>query len=101
MSDRLLQVAMALEDVALTDPYFVDNGLSPSVDFYTAVILKAMNLPSSMFAVVTAVGRTVGCGALERDAPVPLTIYRPRQIYVGEGYRDYVSRRGERSAELR
>lgn len=60
MSDRLLQVAMALEDVALTDPYFVDNGLSPSVDFYTAVILKAMNLPSSMFAVVTAVGRTVG-----------------------------------------
>lgn len=50
MSDRLLQVAMALEDVALTDPYFVDNGLSPSVDFYTAVILKAMNLPSSMFA---------------------------------------------------
>lgn len=42
MSDRLLQVAMALEDVALTDPYFVDNGLSPSVDFYTAVILKAM-----------------------------------------------------------
>ncbi|HBY5574093.1 TPA: citrate synthase, partial [Klebsiella pneumoniae] len=53
MSDRLLQVAMALEDVALTDPYFVDNGLSPSVDFYTAVILKAMNLPSSMFAVVT------------------------------------------------
>ena len=46
MSDRLLQVAMALEDVALTDPYFVDNGLSPSVDFYTAVILKAMNLPS-------------------------------------------------------
>lgn len=44
MSDRLLQVAMALEDVALTDPYFVDNGLSPSVDFYTAVILKAMNL---------------------------------------------------------
>lgn len=39
MSDRLLQVAMALEDVALTDPYFVDNGLSPSVDFYTAVIV--------------------------------------------------------------
>ncbi|MDO2316498.1 citrate/2-methylcitrate synthase, partial [Escherichia coli] len=60
MSDRLLQVAMALEDVDLTDPYFVDNGLSTSVAFYTAVILKAMNLPSSMFAVVTAVGRTVG-----------------------------------------
>ncbi|MDE9134088.1 citrate synthase [Klebsiella pneumoniae] len=102
MSDRLLQVAMALEDVALTDPYFVDNGLSPSVDFYTAVILKAMNLPSSMFAVVTAVGRTVGWVAHWNEMhQAPLTIYRPRQIYVGEGYRDYVSRRGERSAELR
>ncbi len=76
MSDRLLQVAMALEDVALTDPYFVDNGLSPSVDFYTAVILKAMNLPSSMFAVVTAVGRTVGWVAHWNEMhQAPLTIY--------------------------
>lgn len=58
MSDMPLQVAMALEEVALTDPYFVENGLSPSVDFYTAVILKAMGLPSSMFVVITAVGRT-------------------------------------------
>ncbi|HDS8821719.1 TPA: citrate synthase [Klebsiella quasipneumoniae subsp. similipneumoniae] len=98
MSDRLLQVAMALEDVALTDPYFVENGLSPSVDFYTAVILKAMHLPSSMFAVVTAVGRTVGWVAHWNEMhQAPLTIYRPRQIYVGEEYRDYVSRRGERS----
>lgn len=96
MSDRLLQVAMALEDVALTDPYFVENGLSPSVDFYTAVILKAMNLPSAMFAVVTAVGRTVGWVAHWNEMhQAPLTIYRPRQIYVGEDYRDYVSRRGE------
>lgn len=96
MSDRLLQVAMALEDVALTDPYFVENGLSPSVDFYTAVILKAMHLPSSMFAVVTAVGRTVGWVAHWNEMhQAPLTIYRPRQIYVGEEYRDYVSRRSE------
>lgn len=96
MSDRLLQVAMALEDVALTDPYFVENGLSPSVDFYTAVILKAMNLPLSMFAVVTAVGRTVGWVAHWNEMhQAPLTIYRPRQIYVGEEYRDYVSRRSE------
>ncbi|SQC23389.1 Citrate synthase (si) [Klebsiella pneumoniae] len=62
------------------------------------VILKAMNLPSSMFAVVTAVGRTVGWVAHWNEMhQAPLTIYRPRQIYVGEGYRDYVSRRGERS----
>ena len=102
MSDRLLQVAMALEDVALTDPYFVENGLSPSVDFYTAVILKAMNLPSSLVAVVTAVGRTVGWVAHWNEMhQAPLTIYRPRQIYVGEDYRNYVSRRGEPSANPR
>ena len=70
MSDRLLQVAMALEDVALTDPYFVDNGLSPSVDFYTAVILKS---DESAFVDVCGGhrGRSDGRvgGALERDAP--------------------------------
>ena len=69
MSDRLLQVAMALEEVALNDSYFVENGLSPSVDFYTAVILKAMGLPSSMFVVMTAVGAYAGLGrTLERNA---------------------------------
>ena len=94
MSDRLLQVAMALEEVALTDPYFVENGLSPSVDFYTAVILKAMKLPSSMFVVVTAVGRTLGWVAHWNEMhEAPLNIYRPRQIYTGEAPRDYVSRR--------
>lgn len=94
MSDMPLQVAMALEEVALTDPYFVENGLSPSVDFYTAVILKAMGLPSSMFVVVTAVGRTLGWVAHWNEMhETPLNIYRPRQIYTGEMMRDYVSRR--------
>lgn len=95
MSDRLLQVAMALEEVALNDPYFVENGLSPSVDFYTAVILKAMGLPSSMFVVMTAVGRTLGWVAHWNEMhDSPLNIYRPRQIYTGQAARDYVSRRG-------
>ena len=95
MSDRLLQVAMALEEVALNDPYFVENGLSPSVDFYTAVILKAMGLPSSMFVVMTAVGRTLGWVAHWNEMhESPLNIYRPRQIYTGQAARDYVSRRG-------
>lgn len=94
MSDMPLQVAMALEEVALTDPYFVENGLSPSVDFYTAVILKAMGLPASMFVVITAVGRTLGWVAHWNEMhEAPLNIYRPRQIYTGEGMRDYVSRR--------
>lgn len=94
MSDMPLQVAMALEEVALTDPYFVENGLSPSVDFYTAVILKAMGLPSSMFVVITAVGRTLGWVAHWNEMhETPINIYRPRQIYTGEMMRDYVSRR--------
>lgn len=97
MSDSLLQVAMALEEVALTDPWFVENGLSPSVDFYTAVILKAMGLPSSMFVVVAAVGRTLGWVAHWNEMhQSPLTIYRPRQIYTGETQRDYVSRRSSK-----
>lgn len=94
MADTLLQVAMALEEVAMSDPYFVKNGLYPSVDFYTAIILKAMGLPSSMFVVVTAVGRTVGWIAHWNEMhSEPLKIYRPRQIYTGEAPRDYVSRR--------
>lgn len=80
--------------MALTDPYFVENGLSPSVDFYTAVILKAMGLPSSMFVAITAVGRTLGWVAHWNEMhEAPLNIYRPRQIYTGEKRRDYVSRR--------
>ncbi len=97
MSDSLLQVAMALEERALTDPWFVENGLSPSVDFYTAVILKAMGLPSSMFVVVAAVGRTLGWVAHWNEMhQSPLTIYRPRQIYIGETQRDYLSRRNSK-----
>lgn len=94
LSDSLLQVAMALEEVALTDPYFIEHGLSPSVDFYTAVILKAMGLPPSMFVVVAAVGRSLGWVAHWNEMNLePLNIYRPRQVYIGEGPRDYVSRR--------
>ena len=87
MCDMPLQVARwRFEEVALTDPYFIENGLSPSVDFYTAVILKAMGLPSSMFVVITAVGRTPRLGgALGNEMhEAPLNIYRPRQIYTGE-----------------
>ncbi|WP_315709935.1 citrate synthase [Brenneria uluponensis] len=94
MEDSLLQVAMALENVAMSNPFFIDNGLYPSVDFYTAVILKAMGLPSTMFTVVTAVGRTLGWVTHWNEMhSEPLNIYRPRQLYVGEGPRDYMSRR--------
>ncbi|KEA52043.1 citrate synthase [Mangrovibacter sp. MFB070] len=97
MEDSLLQVAMALEDIALNDSYFIKNKLFPSADFYTAVILKAMGLPSTMFTVVTAVGRTLGWVAhwneMHETVDEPLQIYRPRQLYTGPAQRDFVSRR--------
>ncbi|MEE3652446.1 MULTISPECIES: citrate synthase [unclassified Brenneria] len=97
MEDSLLQVAIELEHIAITDPYFLENKLYPSADFYTAVILKAMGLPSSMFPVISAVGRTIGWIAHwnEMHNQQDIKIYRPRQIYIGEPRRDYVSRLNE------
>ncbi|MCG8158950.1 citrate synthase [Brenneria goodwinii] len=93
MEDSLLQVAIELEHIAITDPYFLENKLYPSADFYTAVILKAMGLPSSMFTVISAVGRTVGWIAHWNEMhDHELKIYRPTQIYTGQPRRDYVSR---------
>jgi citrate synthase len=92
MEDNLLQVAMELEHIATTDSFFLENKLYPSVDFYTAVILKAMGLPPSMFTVITAVGRTIGWIAhwIEMHEH-PMKIYRPRQVYTGKPRRDYTS----------
>lgn len=96
LSDSLLQVAMALEEAALKDEFCIEHGLAPSVDFYTAVLLRAMGLPSSMFVVITAVGRSLGWVAHWNEMhSAPLTLYRPRQIYVGEPRRDYHSRRNQ------
>ncbi|MEC5343819.1 citrate synthase [Brenneria populi] len=93
MEDSLLQVAIELEHIAITDAYFLENKLYPSADFYTAVILKAMGLPSSMFTVVSAVGRTIGWIAHWNEMhEQELKIYRPTQIYTGRPRRDYVSR---------
>ncbi|WP_224554588.1 citrate synthase [Pectobacterium versatile] len=91
--DSLLQVAMELEHIAMTDAYFLENKLYPSVDFYTSVILKAMGLPSSMFTVISTVGRTIGWVAHwdEMHKQEDISIYRPRQIYTGQPRRDYVS----------
>lgn len=95
MEDSLLQVAIELEHIAITDPYFLENKLYPSADFYTAVILKAMGLPPSMFTVISTVGRTIGWIAHwnEMHNQPEMKIYRPCQIYTGEPRRDYVSKR--------
>ena len=89
--EPLLDMAMALEKVALEDEYFVSRKLYPNVDFYSGIILKAMGIPTSMFTVIFAVARTVGWVSQWKEMIEDPTqrIGRPRQIYTGPGLRDY------------
>jgi citrate synthase len=87
-----LELAMALERLALEDDYFLERKLFPNVDFYSGIILSAMGFPTSMFTVLFAVARTTGWIAqwkemMESDT---LRIGRPRQLYTGPTARDYV-----------
>src|SRR4051812_28175583 len=93
VDDPLLDIAMRLEDVALSDDYFVSRKLYPNVDFYTGVIYKAMGFPTHMFTVLFALGRLPGWIAQWREMiEDPATkIGRPRQVYVGSPERDYVA----------
>ncbi|AOF52362.1 citrate (Si)-synthase [Rodentibacter caecimuris] len=80
----LLEVAMELEHIALSDPYFIERKLYPNVDFYSGIILKAIGIPVSMFTVIFALGRTVGWIANWKEMNEEnLKIVRPRQIYTG------------------
>jgi citrate synthase len=89
--DPLLEIAKRLEDVALNDPYFIERRLYPNVDFYSGVILHAMGIPVNMFTVMFAMGRMPGWIANWKEVrDVGSALYRPRQVYVGEGRRDYV-----------
>ncbi|MEN0134469.1 MAG: citrate synthase, partial [Rhodococcus sp. (in: high G+C Gram-positive bacteria)] len=89
--DELLDIAMALEEAALTDDYFVERKLYPNVDFYTGLIYRAMGFPTRMFTVLFAMGRLPGWIAHWREMHEdPATkIGRPRQIYTGYTERDY------------
>ncbi|MGL5604922.1 MAG: citrate synthase, partial [Plesiomonas sp.] len=91
--DPLLDVAMELERIALSDPYFVEKKLYPNVDFYSGIILKAMGIPTSMFTVIFAIARTVGWIAHwnEMHSEGALRIARPRQLYTGEAQREFKS----------
>ena len=90
--DPLLDLAMELERVALSDEYFVSKKLYPNVDFYSGIILKAMGIPTSMFTVLFAVARTVGWISqwMEMVEDPQQRIGRPRQIYLGAPRRDFV-----------
>jgi citrate synthase len=92
ISDPLLDVAMALEKVALEDSYFIERKLYPNVDFYSGIILKAIGIPSSMFTVIFAMSRTVGWIAHwdEMLSQPGQKIGRPRQKYTGEINREFV-----------
>ncbi len=88
--DELLDIAKTLEEVALTDDYFIERKLYPNVDFYTGVIYRAMGFPTRMFTVLFALGRLPGWIAHWREMhEEPSKIGRPRQIYTGYGERDY------------
>jgi len=91
IKDPLLDVAMALEKVALEDPYFIEKKLYPNVDFYSGIILKAIGIPASMFTVIFAMSRTVGWISHwdEMLSQSGQKIGRPRQKYTGELNREF------------
>ncbi|WP_024889239.1 citrate synthase [Luteimonas huabeiensis] len=93
IDDPLLEVAMKLEEAALKDEYFVQRKLYPNVDFYSGIIYKALKIPTEMFTVMFAIGRTAGWVAhwLEQQVDPEAKIGRPRQIYTGADTRDYVA----------
>lgn len=91
VQNPLLDVAMELERIALSDPYFIDHKLYPNVDFYSGIILKAIGIPVSMFTVMFALARTVGWIAHWKEMynQGAIKIVRPRQLYVGHPARDF------------
>jgi citrate synthase len=88
--NKLIDIALELERIALQDDYFMSRKLYPNVDFYTGVIYQAMGFPVTMFPVLFAIPRTAGWIAqwaeMVRDPEQKIT--RPRQIYIGEGPRE-------------
>ena len=91
INDPKLELAMALEKIALEDPFFVERNLYPNVDFYSGIILKAIGIPTSMFTVIFSLARTSGWIShwLEMHS-APFKIGRPRQLYTGETKREFV-----------
>ncbi|CEO39844.1 citrate synthase [Photobacterium kishitanii] len=91
IDDPLLDVAMELERIALSDEYFVSKKLYPNVDFYSGIILKAIGIPVSMFTVIFAMSRVIGWIAHwnEMHSDPTNRIGRPRQLYTGYSQREF------------
>ena len=98
INDPLLEVAMELEKIALSDPFFIERKLYPNIDFYSGITLRAMGFPTNMFTVLFALARTVGWISQWKEMfeDPQRKIGRPRQLYTGETQRDYlpVDKRG-------
>ena len=92
IDDPILEIAKGLEELALTDSYFIERKLYPNVDFYSGILYRAMKIPTNMFTVMFALGRLPGWIAHWKemiDEAGALKIARPRQIYTGEPLRAY------------
>ncbi|MDX2074424.1 MAG: citrate synthase [Alphaproteobacteria bacterium] len=92
INEPLLKIAVELEKIALSDPYFVDRKLYPNVDFYSGIIYRAMGIPTKMFTVLFAVARTVGWIAQWKEMveDPKNKIGRPRQLFTGPEPRAFV-----------
>jgi len=90
--DPLLAIALRLEEIALSDSYFVERQLYPNVDFYSGILMRALRIPTNMFTVMFAIGRLPGWIAhwWEQNSTPGIRIARPRQVYVGTDLADYV-----------
>ena len=92
VTDPIFDVALQLEDMALSDPYFIEKKLFPNIDFYSGIILSAIGFPTSMFTVLFGLARTAGWVAQwnEMIEDPDQKIGRPRQLYTGPTERNYI-----------
>jgi len=90
--DPRLELAMRLEEIALSDDYFIERKLYPNVDFYSGIIYSALKIPVEMFTVMFAIARAAGWIShwIEMISESDMKIGRPRQLYVGPVRRDVV-----------
>ena len=101
-NNPLLVTAKKLEEIALSDTYFIERKLFPNVDFYSGIILKALNIPTNLYTLIFALARTSGWISqwIEMTNDPKVKIGRPRQLYIGEKQRDLSLARRASEAEI-
>lgn len=91
-NEHMFEVALALEEAALSDDYFIQRNLYPNIDFYSGLLMKTIHIPDNMFNVMFGIARSIGWIAHWREmmSDSVIKIYRPRQVYVGHHEREFV-----------